>query len=174
MDIRFSARAPHTLPCAAAGWIGNRVFKAFLESSMNGKMHSIVKVTELSGYAAEVAIPFISHDVFLLSMDRQMVMRTVNIFPVALFTSKKRNNCNPQHLPEYFQSELPLPFKLSNQSATATISFNSWVTTLALSINAWTFSGNVYLRRVFWIQVVKCDAYSWAFSLIFDGHYGSL
>ena len=55
LDIRFlSVRVAHTLPCAATGWIGNRVFKAFLESSMKGKMHSIKKVTELSGYAADI------------------------------------------------------------------------------------------------------------------------
>ncbi|NBQ67517.1 MAG: hypothetical protein EBU46_01280 [Nitrosomonadaceae bacterium] len=58
MDIRFLARAPHTLPCAAAGWFGNRVFKVFLESSMNGKMHPIAKVTELSGYAADSSNSF--------------------------------------------------------------------------------------------------------------------
>jgi hypothetical protein len=55
LDIRFiSARVTHTLPCSATGWIGNRVFKVFLESSMNGKMHSIKKVAELSGYAADI------------------------------------------------------------------------------------------------------------------------
>lgn len=55
LDIRFlSAQVAHTLPCAATGWIGNREFKAFLESSMKGKMHSITKVAELSGYAADI------------------------------------------------------------------------------------------------------------------------
>lgn len=55
LDIRFlSTRVAHTLPYAATGWIGNRVFKVFLESSMKGKMHSITKVAELSGHAAYI------------------------------------------------------------------------------------------------------------------------
>ncbi|TXI26782.1 MAG: hypothetical protein E6Q60_11475 [Nitrosomonas oligotropha] len=55
LDIRFlSTRVAHTLPYAATGWIGNRVFRAFLESSMNSKMHSITKVAELSGSAADI------------------------------------------------------------------------------------------------------------------------
>jgi len=55
LDIRFfSTRVAHTFPYAATGWIGNRVFRVFLESSMKGKMHSITKVAELSGYAADI------------------------------------------------------------------------------------------------------------------------
>ncbi|WP_090317637.1 hypothetical protein [Nitrosomonas oligotropha] len=55
LDIRFlSTQVAHILPYAATGWNGNRVFKVFLESSMKGKMHSITKVAELSGYAADI------------------------------------------------------------------------------------------------------------------------
>lgn len=55
LDIRFlSTRVAHTFPYAATGWIGNRVLRAFLESSMNSKMHSITKVAELSGSAADI------------------------------------------------------------------------------------------------------------------------